>query len=162
MKAKPTIAAFLSYVRADDEYENGRISRLRERLEKAIRFHSGLREFRIFQDWKDIGLGQRWEKVIGESIENSLVLFSVVTPSYFSSEPCRQELLAFEKRQTRLGPDDLILPIYYLASELMSDFGDGSVGADEAEAARVIQAAQFEDWRTLRKTEETIALMPMA
>jgi hypothetical protein len=53
MKAKPTIAAFLSCVRADDEYENGRISRLRERLEKAIRFHSDLREFQIFQDWKD-------------------------------------------------------------------------------------------------------------
>ena len=50
MNGKPTIAGFFSYVHADDEFENGRISRLRERLEQAIRFYSGLREFRIFQD----------------------------------------------------------------------------------------------------------------
>ena len=50
MKAKSTIAGFFSYVHADDEFENGRISKLRERLERAIRFYSGLREFRIFQD----------------------------------------------------------------------------------------------------------------
>jgi F-box protein 11 len=155
MTAKPTTAAFFSYVRADDEFEQGRISRLRERLEKAIHFYWGRREFRIFQDWKDIGFGQRWEKVIAESIEHSLVLFAVVTPSYFSSDACRNELLAFEKRQTRLGRDDLILPIYYVDNELMSDFEDESVGAHEAKAARLIQGAQFEDWRPLRRTAQS-------
>jgi hypothetical protein len=45
MKGKPTVAGFLSYVHADDDYEKDRISKLRERLEQLIRFHSGLREF---------------------------------------------------------------------------------------------------------------------
>jgi cobaltochelatase CobT len=103
MKGRPTIAGFFSYVHAHDEFENGRIFRRRERLEQAIRSYSGLREFRIFQDWQDIEWGKQWERVIADSIENSMVLFSVMTPSYFHSEPCRKELLAFKKQQEKVG-----------------------------------------------------------
>src|SRR6267378_1013419 len=155
MKAKSTIAGFFSYVHADDEFENGRISKLRERLERAIRFYSGLREFRIFQDWQDIEWGQRWEKMIAESIENSIVLFPIVTPSYFSSEGCCKEILAFEQRQANLGKDDLILPIYYLPNEPMNESDEDAVGSEEARVAGLIKRAQFADWRALRRTEET-------
>ena len=153
MKAKPIIAGFLSYVHADDEYDNGRISRLRQRLELAIRVHSGFREFTVFQDREGIGWGQRWQKVIAESIDHSVVLFPVVTPLYFSSASCREEILAFEKRQTKLERDDLILPIYYLFSEMMDDL-DG-VSTDETKVAELLKRIQFEDWRAFRQTEET-------
>ena len=75
MKAKSTVAGFFSYVRADDEFENRRISRLRERLKKAIRFHSGRKEFHIFQDWKDIGWGEPSERIIAKSIETRSYYF---------------------------------------------------------------------------------------
>jgi hypothetical protein len=35
--------------------------------------------FPIFQDWRDIGWGQSWEKVLAESIDNSITLFPIVT-----------------------------------------------------------------------------------
>jgi parallel beta-helix repeat protein len=155
MKGKPTVAGFFSYVHADDEFEKGRISKLRERLERAIRFFSGLGEFRIFQDWQDIDWGQQWERVIAQSIENSIVLFPIITPSYFSSAACCKEILAFDQRQGRLGRDDLILPIYYLDSEPM-DASDGDVvGSEEGRVAGLVKRAQFADWRALRRTEET-------
>jgi F-box protein 11 len=146
---------FWSYARADDEHEMGRISRLRDRLERSIRFYSGIREFRIFLDRKDIGWGQKWARHLSESLEDSLLLFPIVTPSYFSSEACREEALAFQKRQAKLGRDDLILPIYYLAAELMDDSDSGTFGPEERAVGKLLSSHQKEDWRTLRITEET-------
>ena len=90
---------------------------------------------------------------MAESIDHSVVLFPVVTPLYFSSASCREEILAFEKRQTKVERDDLILPIYYLFSEMMDDL-DG-VSTDETKVAELLKRIQFEDWRAFRQTEET-------
>ncbi len=151
----PIAAGFWSYVHSDDEHENGRIVRLRQRLERSIRFYSGIREFRIFLDGKDIGWGQKWVRRLSESLEDSLLLFPVVTPSYFSSGPCRAEALAFQKRQTALARDDLILPIYYLSAELMDDTDDGAFQPAELMVGKLLRSHQYEDWRSLRITEET-------
>jgi cobaltochelatase CobT len=59
MVQQRTAVGFWSYVHSDDEHENGRITRLRERLERSIQFQSGIRDFRIFQDRKHIGWGQK-------------------------------------------------------------------------------------------------------
>jgi hypothetical protein len=100
-------------------------------------------------------MGQRWEKVLAESIDNSITLFPIVTPLFFTREGCRKEILAFEARQAKLGHDDLILPIYYLDNEPMADLKESTVGSEEARVAELIKRSQFEDWRTLRQTEET-------
>lgn len=45
--------AFMSYVRYDDKYENGGITKFRECLSAAVKVHTG-EEFKIFQDREDI------------------------------------------------------------------------------------------------------------
>jgi F-box protein 11 len=155
MVPKPVVAGFWSYVHLDDEHENGRITRLRERLERSIRFYSGHRDFRIFVDRRDIGWGERWAQVIAGSLDHALLLFPVITPSYFSSRPCREEALAFQKRQAKLGRDDLILPIYYVNADLMAGADKATPEPEEQEVTALLRAHQYEDWRQLRETSET-------
>jgi hypothetical protein len=51
MSSQP--AAFMSYARVDDEYEDGLVSQLRKRLSGAVRAQTG-DVFPIFQDREDI------------------------------------------------------------------------------------------------------------
>lgn len=148
------LAAFWSYVHADDQYERGRIGRLRERLQQSVRFHTGISKFEIFFDRKDIGWGQQWEERIKNSLNDALLLFPVITPSYFASKSCRAECLAFQERQEKLGRDDLILPIYYLTAEILESSHENA-DADQIEVAQYFRAHQGEDFRSLRMSEET-------
>jgi TIR domain/Right handed beta helix region len=146
-------AGFWSYVIADDEYERGRIAKLRERLRQSVRFYTRA-SFEIFLDKKDIAWGQQWEERIKNSLNDALLLFSIITPSYFTSKACREEFLAFRKRQEQLGRDDLILPVYYLTTEILEgaiENGD----SDQTEIAQYFLNHQFEDFRSLRTSEET-------
>jgi hypothetical protein len=54
MGAKP--AAFMSYVRFNDEHDDGQLSQFRERLSAEVRVQTG-GEFAIFQDRNDIAWG---------------------------------------------------------------------------------------------------------
>lgn len=155
MAKSRTSAGFWSYVRLDDEHENGRISRLRERLESSIRFYSGHRDYRIFQDRKDIGWGEKWSNRLTTSLDDAMLLFSVVTPSYFSSRPCREEILTFADQQEKLNRTDLILPIYYLTTEKLDRTTRLDLAPEEQKVADLLHAHQHEDWRPLRQATET-------
>ena len=48
--------AFMSYVRSDDEHENGRLTEFCKRLSGEVRMQTG-EEFHIFQDRSDIASG---------------------------------------------------------------------------------------------------------
>jgi parallel beta-helix repeat protein len=148
-----TSVGFWSYVHADDDYERGRIIRLRERLQQSVRFHTGV-SFEIFLDKKNIGWGQQWEDHIKNSLNDALLLFPIITPSYFMSKPCREEFLAFKERQEKLGRDDLILPVYYLTAEFLEG-GRENIDADQATLAEYFTSHQYEDFRSLRASEET-------
>ncbi len=148
------LAGFWSYVHSDDAYERGRIVRLRERLEQSVRFHSGQSQFQIFLDRKDIGWGQQWEDRIKNSLNDALLLIPIITPSYFSSSACKQELEAFVERQKKLERDDLILPIYYLTADLMEGH-HGDADVKNIEIAQLLLKHQYEDFRALRASEET-------
>jgi hypothetical protein len=87
--------AFLSYVHDDDKASFGFISRLREHLEEEVRARDGDNGFAIFQDRKDIKWSQQWEKRLKQGIEGCALFLPVVTPRYFTSEPCRKELEQF-------------------------------------------------------------------
>ena len=52
MKKRPP-AAFMSYVRFEDEHEGGRLTEFRERLSAEVQMQTG-EEFPIFQDRNDI------------------------------------------------------------------------------------------------------------
>jgi parallel beta-helix repeat protein len=148
-----TSAGFWSYVHADDEYERGRIVRLRDRLQQSVRFHIGI-PFQIFLDKKDIGWGQQWEARITDSLNDALLLFPIITPSYFSSKPCRDEFFAFQERQKKVGRDDLILPIYYLTAEILEGSHE-NMSSDQIMIAQYFSRHQYEDFRALRTSEET-------
>lgn len=148
------LAGFWSYTRCDDKYEKGRIARLRERLEESIRFVTGA-DFPIFQDRKDIGWGENWERRITESLNGTLLLFPVMTPSFLTSVACRQEVLAFAKRQEALKRDDLILPISYFSTAQKNASPLFLADPEAREVAEILKRHQSEDWHSLRGTPET-------
>lgn len=150
------VCAFWSYTRDDDECEDGRISRLRVDLERRLGQMTGNREFRIFQDRKDIGWGKPWQEVIRSGLADSIVLFPIITPLFFSSDACLEELEWFHQQEKERGRNDLILPLYYLDSDLVDD-KTVLAAADERvrRAVALIHERNYEDWRPLRHEMET-------
>src|SRR5690349_7850086 len=112
--------AFLSYVRLDDQHEHGRLSQFRERLSGEVRIQTG-EIFEIFQDRNDIAWGQQWQSRIDESLDSVTFLIPVLTPSFFQSPACRNELERFFGREKQLARADLILPLYYVECDVLSD-----------------------------------------
>lgn len=136
-----TPAAFLSYVRTDDEHDGGAISRIRAQLAEEVRMQTG-EEFLIFQDREDILWGVRWRDRIERSIDTTIVLIAVITPSYLRSAACREEVERFLQREKQLGRNDLILPLYYVDTPALQDSQDN--------VARELASRQYVDWRPLR------------
>jgi cobaltochelatase CobT len=101
---------FMSYVRFDDEHDNGRLTEFCKRLSGEVRVHTG-ELFHIFQDRSDIAWGQQWKNRIDGCLDHGTFLIPIITPSFFKSDPCRYELEHFLTRETELGRNDLILPL---------------------------------------------------
>lgn len=138
-------AAFLSYMRADDQHEGGLISQFRERLSAEVRMQIG-QDFPIFQDRSDIAWGQNWQTRINETLDTVTLLIPVITPGFFTSTACRQEVNRFLEREHQLGRNDLILPVYYVGAPQLDD--PARRKADSL--ATVLFARQYADWRELR------------
>jgi parallel beta-helix repeat protein len=137
--------AFMSYVRSDDQHEGGRLTQFRERLSGEVRMQTG-ESFEIFQDRNDIAWGQQWKQRIDDSLDAVTFLIPIITPAFFKSPPCREELERFLKREAVLGRGDLILPVYYVEYAILSD----EAKREQDSLAKVIAARQFADWRELR------------
>jgi parallel beta-helix repeat protein len=143
--------AFLSYVHDDDKASFGFISRLREHLEEEVRARDGDNGFAIFQDRKDIKWSQQWEKRLKQGVEGCALFLPVVTPRYFTSEPCRKELEQFLALEQSLGRDDLVLPLLFLDTKGLDKDSD-----DPLKIA--IAAHQWRDWRHLRRESQNSQL----
>jgi len=137
--------AFMSYVRLDDQHENGRLTQFRERLSSEVRMQTG-ESFEIFQDRNDIKWGQQWKERIDGALDTVTFLIPMITPGFFKSPACREELERFVKRQAHLGRNDLILPVYYVDSPVLND----ESRRKRDSLAAVIAARQYADWRDLR------------
>jgi parallel beta-helix repeat protein len=138
-------AAFMSYVRFDDQHESGQLSRFRDLLSAEVRVQTG-EEFPIFQDRNDIDWGQNWRARIEEALDEVTLLIPIITPSFFRSPACRTEVTQFLERERQLDREDLILPVYYVSAPEIDDL-------DRRETdplARVLAARQYADWRELR------------
>jgi hypothetical protein len=103
----------------DDEYFGGAITSLRRLLELGVQVVTGDRTFNIFQDVDGIEFGQKWKKQLAEAISTSRFLIPIVTPLFFNSDPCRDELKQFIEHEKSLGRDDLILPIYFVTAPVL-------------------------------------------
>jgi hypothetical protein len=112
--------AFLSYVRSDDDHDDGRITAFRKRLEGEVRMQTG-KPFAIFQDRNDIAWGQHWEDRINSSLLDVTFLIPVLTPSFFQSPACRSEFQTFSLKEKMLGANRLILPLYYVVCDHLGE-----------------------------------------
>jgi hypothetical protein len=151
MTSETTPQVFMSYTRADDDYEGGALTRLREQLERAIRALSG-RSIRIFQDVEGINLGQNIQQRIAESLNETFLLLPIITPSYLTSDWCREEFQRFLQRERALGRNDLIIPIYYLDVPRLSAAMQHPARAQPSDDAIINELAPrlAADWRHLR------------
>uniref|UniRef100_UPI004057383F right-handed parallel beta-helix repeat-containing protein n=1 Tax=Candidatus Electronema sp. TaxID=2698783 RepID=UPI004057383F len=140
-----TALAFMSYVNEDDRHDNGWMTQFRERLSGEVRMHTG-EPFDIFQDRKDIAWGQQWQDRINQSLDAVTFLIPILTPAFFKSAACRDELERFLKREETLGRSDLILPVYYVRCPVLQD----KAKREHDKLAQVIAARQYVDWTKLR------------
>lgn len=137
--------AFMSYVRFQDDHDEGRLTEFRQRLSVEVRVHTG-EEFPIFQDRNDIQWGQNWKQRIEESLDEVVFLIPIITPGFFKSPACRDELKRFLEREKKLKRNDLILPVYYVDCPLLND--EAKLKSDKL--AQVIASHNYADWRELR------------
>jgi cobaltochelatase CobT len=147
--------AFMSYVRSDDDHDNGRITAFRNRLEGEVRMQTG-RPFAIFQDRNDIAWGQHWAERITSSLSDVTFLIPILTPSFFQSPACRSEFETFSLKEKMLGVNRLILPLYYVVCDQLGD--SYQIGSDDI--ADVLRSRNWTDWRQFRfkpLTDETVA-----
>jgi hypothetical protein len=135
--------AFLSYARADDG--RGDITTFRDQLAEAVSVATGT-SFDIFQDRNHIGWGQQWQERINESLDAVTFLIPILTPSFFQSEHCRDEVRRFLERERQLRRTDLILPVYWVEHPPLHD--EQRRRSDDLLA--VIATHQHVDWRQLR------------
>jgi CheY-like chemotaxis protein len=136
--------AFLSYTRLDNEFFGGEITSLRKFLELGVKVVTGKKDFGIFQDIDGIEFGQQWQKVLDQAISGARLLMPIITPLFFNSEGCRDELQKFLAHEKALGRDDLILPIYYVTAPVLEK---ADLLAKDA-LATTIAARQRVDWRS--------------
>jgi CheY-like chemotaxis protein len=135
--------ALLSYTRLDDEYFGGAITSLRRLLELGVQVVTGDRTFNIFQDVDGIEFGQKWKKRLTEAISTSRFLIPIVTPLFFKSDPCRDELKLFIEHEKSLGRDDLILPIYFVTTPVLER---PELLKDDTLASEISSRQRY-DWR---------------
>ncbi|MEV8552521.1 right-handed parallel beta-helix repeat-containing protein [Streptomyces glaucescens] len=135
----------MSYVRFDDQHDDGQLSQFRERLEAEVRAQTG-EKFAIFQDRNDIDWGQNWQQRIDDTLDAVTLLLVIVTPSLFRSPACEAEIRRFLDREEKLGRRDLILPVYYIGAREMDD----PAWRERSELAGVLHSRQHVDWRELR------------
>jgi hypothetical protein len=140
---RKNFAAFFSYLQIIDKQDRGRLSKLREDLEREVEIQRG-EPFTIFQDREDLHWGEAWKKRINGAIDNCTYLIAIISPGYFSSKPCRDEFEFFLQREKKLGATELILPLIYIDTPVLKDNDGLDPIIDE------IKKRQWVDWTDLR------------
>jgi hypothetical protein len=143
--------AFLSYTRIDDEFFGGSITSLRRIIELGVQVVTGDKNFKVFQDIDGIELGQKWQERLDEALSGAGFLIPIITPLFFSSDACRNELQKFILHEKDLGRNDLILPIYFVTTPALEnpDRGDSDPLAQQIRTlALEINSRQRLDWRS--------------
>ena len=98
----------------------GWLTALRETLISEVQALFG-QQIEIFKDIDGIVWGEQWKQKLVSSSDDAVFLIPIITPSYFASEPCRQELKQFVDRENAASFKELILPIYYIDTPQLED-----------------------------------------
>ncbi len=107
---------FLSYSTEDNRIDNGAIEKLRADLSDEIKSQTG-KDFPIFMDRYDIKWGDIWEDRLNKAVASASFFFPILSPLFFESEHCKQEVEWFLDYEAKTGRKDLMVPILYIAPE---------------------------------------------
>lgn len=129
--------AFFSYTRNDDRLTGNLLSKIRRELEDALTLRHGAR-LEVFQDVSDIVGGDLWREKLEQALEEAAIFVPIITPSFFNSEHCREELRRFLKRS---DASTTILPIHFIDTDFTQN------DARDALKER-IEERQWLDWRS--------------
>ena len=140
---KSPALAFLSYTRKDDEFFGGYITAFRKMLENAVQVVTGETSFQVFQDIDGIVIGENWEKKLDEAIHGSSFFVPMLSPLFFNSQHCREEVEKFLDHERALKRSDLILPIYFLTTAKLEKEEERTKDPLATEFAK----RQLFDWR---------------
>jgi hypothetical protein len=144
----PELVGFFSYSREDDDDAAGRLTALRDAIQRELRGQLGRtrRQLRLWQDKEAIVPGQLWQKEIKVAIEEAVFFIPIITPTVVNSSYCRSEFEFFLEQERMLERSDLVFPILYIRVpelEQESRWRDHPV-------LSVIGQRQWVDWRQLR------------
>lgn len=128
---------------------HGAITRLAENLSEEYGVLTGGTELDLFRDGAKLKLGDKWRSKIQEALESTTFFIPIVTPRYFASEECRNELLGFAEQAEKLGLEALIMPLYFVEVPAIEN------GDVDDPLVRLIDERHREDWRTLRLLDAT-------
>jgi hypothetical protein len=85
-----TLQGFWSYVHADDQAEDSRISRLARDVAAQFEMLTG-EPLELFLDRDAIKWGEDWKHKIDSGLASVAFFIPVLTPRYFMSPECRSE-----------------------------------------------------------------------
>lgn len=145
------IGGFWSYVHDDDDAEEGRIVALAKRIVAEYGLQTG-EGIELFLDRDSIQWGDRWRKVVDETLADVAFFIPVMTPRYFRSSECRRELNHFIERATNLGVKELVLPLHYVNHPPLDDENP------EDPLVALLKDIDWEDWRKLRVEDPASSL----
>ena len=143
MKNEPM--AFISYARIDDDLTNNTVTNIAKHLSNEVTLQIG-REFKVFQDKTGINWGDNWKNKIEDSLDKSTFLIPIISPSFFQSQACREEVDIFLKKEKLLEGTRLILPIYFITAEEI----DNDTKMEQDEIALALCSRQYFDLRKYR------------
>ena len=135
---------FLSYVHDDDKRAGGRIVQFARDLVETYAFLYG-HELQLFIDRDDIRWGENWATRLGNEIEATSFLLSVVTPRYLKSEACRSEVLSFASAAKKAQDPKLMLPLQWV------DVTHTDVVAPNDPVRVALLQTQYEDVTEIRR-----------
>lgn len=134
-KNVPDISIFFSYAHKDEAILNF-IPELKKALITFVQAKSGGKTVEIFTDRDDLGWGTNWRDAIGQALSSAMVFIPFVSANYLSSEPCRDEFMAFQAQAQRLRLEQLILPVIPLGTPMISNDSDDDI-------ARFTESVQY-------------------
>lgn len=111
-------------------------------------------ELELFVDRESAKWGEEWEKLISDAIAGTTFFIPIITPSYFRSNACRQELLKFVRGADKTGLERLLMPVYWITVPALESEGVDSV--DEAVGA--VARHQWQDLRDVRLEDQVSSL----
>ncbi|MGO4445081.1 TIR domain-containing protein [Mycobacterium sp. 2YAF39] len=133
---------FWSYVHDDNDAVDNAILDLRKLIMGAYSILTG-EDLTLFVD-TEINWGEEWEQRISSSIAGTTFFIPIITPRFFKSKACRQEVIDFTTKATEAnGLNELFLPILYADVPYLSKDAEDPV-------IRLVAKTQYVKWHKLR------------